>query len=100
MEFTGKKVSNNIASLLMQDLHDKEEVLAMKRESGKSLTIIMDNYGGQNKSNGVLHLAPYLVEMGYFLKVELAFYICGQTINAPDHTYNQMKSRGIGPSQG
>jgi hypothetical protein len=55
--------------------------------------IAMDNCGGQNKSNVVLRLTPYLVEMGYFLKVEFAFYIRGHTNNAHDHTHNQMKSK-------
>jgi hypothetical protein len=31
--------------------------------------------------------------MGYFLKVEFAFYIHGHTKNACDRTYNQMKSK-------
>jgi hypothetical protein len=90
-EFTGKKGSNNVASLLMQDLHDK--FWLRKGSPGKSLTIAMDNCGGQNKNNVVLRLAPYLVEMGYFLKVEFAFYIRGHTKNACDRTYNQMKSK-------
>jgi hypothetical protein len=63
--FTGKKGSNNVASLLMQDLHDKFWI--RKGSPGKSLTIVIDNCGGQNKNNVVLRLAPYLVEMGYFL---------------------------------
>jgi hypothetical protein len=52
----------------------------------------MDNCGGQNKNNVVLRLAPYLVEMGYFLKFEFAFYIRGHTNNTCDRTYNKMKS--------
>jgi hypothetical protein len=65
-EFTGKKGSNNVTSLLMQDLHDK--FWLWKGSPGKSLTIVMDNCGGQNKNNVVLRLAPYLVEMGYFFQ--------------------------------
>jgi hypothetical protein len=90
-EFTEKKGSNNVASLLMQDLHDK--FWLRKGSPGKSLTIVIDNCGGQNKNNVVLRLALYLVEMGYFLKVEFAFYIRGHTKNACDRTYNQMKSK-------
>jgi hypothetical protein len=55
------------------------------------LTIAMDNCGGQNKNNAVLRLAPYLVEMGYFLTVEHVFYIRGHTKNACDRMLNQMK---------
>jgi hypothetical protein len=89
--FTGKKDSNNVALLLMQDLHDK--FWLRKGNPGRSLMIAMDNCGGQNKNNIVLHLAPLLVEMGYFLEVELSFYIHGHTKNACDQTYNQMKSK-------
>jgi hypothetical protein len=64
-----------------------------KGSPGKSLTIAMDKCGGKNKNNFVLRVAPYLVEMGYFLKVEFAFYIRGHTNNARDRTYNQMKSK-------
>jgi hypothetical protein len=88
-EFTGKKGSNNVALLFMQDLHDK--FWLRKGSPGKILMIGMDNCGGQNKNNGVLHLAPYLVEMDYFLKVEFSFSISGHTKNACDRT--QMKSK-------
>jgi hypothetical protein len=64
-----------------------------KESPGKSLMIAMDSCGGQNTNTAVLHLAPYLVEMSYFLKVEFAFYIRGHTKNACDRTYNQMKSK-------
>jgi hypothetical protein len=88
--FTGNKGINNVASLLMQYLQDKFRL--QKGSPGKSMMIGMKNCGGQHKSIIVLHLAPYLVKMGYFLKVEFAFYICGHMKNASDRTYNQMKS--------
>jgi hypothetical protein len=66
-EFTGKKGSNNVTSLLTQDLDDKFWI--HKGSPDKILTIAMDNCGSQNKSNVFLRSAPYLVEMGYFLKV-------------------------------
>jgi hypothetical protein len=75
----------------MQDLHDN--LWLQKGIPGKSLMIAMDNCGGQKKNSVVLRLAPYLVEMGYFLKVEFAFYIRGHTKNACDRTYNQMNSK-------
>jgi hypothetical protein len=55
--------------------------------------IAMDNCEGKNKNIVVLHLAPYLVEMGYFCKVEFTFYICGHTKNVCDRTHHQMKSK-------
>jgi hypothetical protein len=63
-EFTGKKGSNNVASVLMNYLFEKNWI--MKNNPGKRLTITMDNCGGQNTHNHVLRLAPYLVEMGFF----------------------------------
>jgi hypothetical protein len=75
----------------MQELHDK--FWLRKGSPDKILTIAMDNCGGQNKNIFFLFLAPYLIEMGYFLKVKFAFYIRGYTKNACDCTYNQMKSK-------
>jgi hypothetical protein len=90
-EFTGNKGSNKVSLLLMQDLHDKFWI--RKGSPGKSLMIALDNCRGQNKSNVVLRLAPYLVDMDYFLKFEFAFYIRGHTKNACNRTNNQMKSK-------
>jgi hypothetical protein len=67
-ELTAKKGSNNVASMLMHNLHENNWL--MKGNPGKRLTIAMDNCGGQNKNNHVLRLAAYLVEMKFFLEVE------------------------------
>jgi hypothetical protein len=88
-EFTARKGSNNVASLIMQDLYDK--FWLRKGSPGKKLTIAMDNCSGQNKNNVVLRLALYLVEMKYFRTVEFVFYIRGHTKNACDRMFNQMK---------
>jgi hypothetical protein len=76
---------------LLQDLHGKFWLRTVNPE--KIPMTEMDNCGGQHKKHIALHLAPYLVEMGYFHNVEAAFYICGHTKNACDRTYNQMKSK-------
>jgi hypothetical protein len=65
----------------------------MKGNRGKWLTIAMDNCGGKNKNNHVLHLSAYLLEMKYFEEVEFVFYVRGHTKNACDITFNQMKLR-------
>jgi hypothetical protein len=88
-EFTAKKGSNNMASLLMRDLYDWFWI--RKGDPGKRLTIAMDKCGGQNNNNVVLRLAPYLVEMGYSKTVEFCFCVRGHTKNACDRTSNQMK---------
>jgi hypothetical protein len=88
-EFTAKKGRNNVASLLMKELFDK--FWLHKGKPGEKLTIAMDNCGGQNKNNFVLRLALYLVEIRYFLNVEIMFYIRGHTKNASDRMFNQKK---------
>jgi hypothetical protein len=90
-EFMGKKGSNNVASLLMHNLHHRG---MLKRYSpAERLKIIMDNCGVKNKNNHVLCLAACLVEMKYFRNVEFLFYVRGHTRNACDRLFNQMKIR-------
>jgi hypothetical protein len=85
MEFTGKKGRNNVASLLMQDLHEK--FWLQKGSPGNSLMIAMDNCGGQNKNNVVLLLAPYLVKMGYFSRLNMHFtFVATRRMHVIEHT--------------
>jgi hypothetical protein len=72
-EFTGKKGSNNVASLLMHNLHRRG--MLQQYSSAKQLSIIMDNCSGQNKNNHVLHLAACLMEMRFFRSVNFIFYV-------------------------
>jgi hypothetical protein len=51
----------------------------------------MDNCGGQNKNNHILLLAPYLVDMGFFTKVNMVFLIVGHTKNICDRRFNNLK---------
>jgi len=60
------KGGNNVASLLVHDLQKKGWIIEGK--SSKSLTIILDNCGGQNKNKYILQLPMYLVEMGFLEK--------------------------------
>jgi hypothetical protein len=90
-ESTAKKGSNNVASMLMHNFHEKNWL--MKGNPGKRITIAMDNCGSQNKNNHVLRLAAYLVEMKFFLEVEFVFYVRGHMKNACDIIFNQMKLR-------
>jgi len=46
---------------------------------------------GQNKNNTVIRLAPYLVEMGYFQRVSVVFFVAGHTKNYADRRFNDMK---------
>jgi hypothetical protein len=57
----------------------------------KEHNLVMDNCGGQNKNNCVLLLAPYLVEMGYFDRVNMLFLVVGHTRNVCDRWFNNLK---------
>ena len=91
-ECQGGKGGNNVASLILKALKEKNWI-KYDGSCGKLLSIIMDNCGGQNKNNYVLRLALWLVESKYFAKVELIFYIRGHTKNACDRLFNQLKLR-------
>jgi hypothetical protein len=93
-EETGRKGGNNVASLIMLHLRERgmlHESATGEPLPGKLLTIAADNCSGQNKNNHVLRLANYLVEKGYFLKVEVLFYVRGHTKNACDRHFNLLK---------
>jgi hypothetical protein len=90
-EFTGKKGSNNVASLLTHNLHRCG--MLQHYSSSKHLSIIMENCSGQNTNNHVIRLAAYLMEMKLFCSVEFIFYVRGHTKNACDRLFNQMKIR-------
>jgi hypothetical protein len=66
-----RKCSNIVASMTMHYLHNKHWL--MKNNDGRSMSIAMDICGGQTKNNNVLHLAPHLVEMGFFRQCEFDF---------------------------
>lgn len=88
-EGQGQKGGNNVASLLFKVL---KNIGAMKEdEMGGSLTIVMDNCGGQNKNRMVLRSALFLVECGYFSSVLLLFLVRGHTKNNCDRLFNLLK---------
>jgi len=90
-EDQGGTGGNNVASLIMKGLADLGWI--QQENPGKRLSIIMDNCGGQNKNKYVLRLALLLVELKFFLTVEIIFYIRGHTKNACDRLFNQLKKR-------
>ena len=55
------------------------------------LNIVFDNCGGQNKNNMVLRLVCYLVDMGFFSKVNFIFLVVGHTKNDADRFFNRLK---------
>jgi hypothetical protein len=90
-EDQGGKGGNNVASLIVKALHELGWI--KDGSTGKQLSIILDNCGGQNKNNYVLRLALWLVECKLFKKVEMIFYVRGHTKNACDRLFNQLKLR-------
>ena len=58
---------------------------------GGELNIVFDNLSGQNKNNMVIRLIPYLIEMGYFKKVNFIFLVVGHTKSAADRLFNCLK---------
>jgi hypothetical protein len=88
-EGQGQKEGNNVASLIMKTL--KHIDIINEDEAGRGLSIVMDNCGGQNKNRMVLHLALYLVEVGFFQTVKLFFLVRGHTKNPCDCMFNTLK---------
>lgn len=74
-EDDGSKGGNNVASLLMRALSNLGWL--QHNTYGKRLSIIMENYSGQNKNKHVIQLALFLVEVGFFHEVELIFMSVG-----------------------
>ena len=90
-EGEGRKGGNNVASLLIKYLVQRKW---LREDSvGKELNLICDNCGGQNKNNMVIRLAPLLVELGYFKRVNFIFYVVGHTKNVADRLFNSLKRR-------
>ena len=51
----------------------------------------MDNYRGQNKNGTVLKMGAYLVERGWFKKVNFTFLVKGHTKNTCDRMFDLLK---------
>ena len=88
-EGVAKKGSNNVVSLILKSL--KSAGIMRENDIGGELILVFDNCSGQNKNNMVLKMLVWLVEVGYFKKVELIFLIVGHTKNAADRLFNMLK---------
>ena len=89
-EGVARKGGNNVASLLVK--HLRNTVILDSQRPIKELNIIMDNCAGQNKNKMVIRLIAFLVEMNYFLNVNLIFYVVGHTKNPADRLFNIAKT--------
>ena len=86
---TAYKGGNSVASLLMKTL--RSIGILRDGEMGKELNVVFDNCAGQNKNNMVLRLVPFLVEMGFFARVNFIFLVVGHTKNSADRLFNALK---------
>lgn len=91
-EGTGNKGGNNVASMLMAELR-RQGLLDKSEGPSGELNLVMDNCRGQNKNRMVLRLAVFLVECGFFKRVNIIFLVRGHTKNACDRLFNLMKLR-------
>ena len=53
--------------------------------------IIFDNYGGQNKNNGMIQFLKIIKEGGFFGTSTLYLYIKGHTKNEIARAFNSLK---------
>ena len=88
-EGIGNKGGNNVCSLLHKTLDS--EGLLRENDPGLELNVIYDNCSGQNKNNTVLRYLLWLVELGYFRRVNFIFLIVGHTKNSADRLFNALK---------
>ena len=94
-EGEGEKSSDNVASLIMQALHDQGFIKLDDHGTpihSHWLTIAADNCSSQNKNNMVIQLVPWLVEKGFYKEMELLFYVRSHTKNVCDCMFNQLKA--------
>jgi hypothetical protein len=88
-EGVGSKGGNNVCSLLHKTLDS--EGLLRDDDPGLELNVVYDNCSGQNKNNTVLRYLLWIVEMGYFRRVNFIFLVVGHTKNAADRLFNALK---------
>jgi hypothetical protein len=86
---------NNVASLLIKDLHNSG-LMDRTKGPGGHLVAALDNCPGQNKNNHVLKtLCAWLVEKEYCLKVTVVFLMKGHTKAEPAQlTISSTPSKG------
>ena len=92
-ESAGKKGANNTASLIMHLLKSKYVSHHQLHYNCplNELNLIMDNCGGQNKKNTIIKMCAYIVEAGWFNKVNIIFLVKGHTKNHCDRNFNLLK---------
>ena len=93
-EGEGAKGGNNVCSLVWKNLIDLGIIKEWEdsgKKPGRSLTLVFDNCGGQNKNHMVLRLPLWMVEIGLYKKVKIVFLIAGHTKNIADRLFKELK---------
>ena len=86
-----KKGANNVMSLAVNTLKDRNDVL--QNDIRGELNLVFNTCTGQNKNNNVQILLVYLAEVIDFRMITFVFLIVGHTKNSADHLFNCL--RGI-----
>ena len=93
-EGVGAKGGNNVCSLVYKNLEDCgiiKEWKASGKKPGRSLTLVFDNCGGQNKNHVMLRMPLWLIDIGLYKAVEVGFFIAGHTKNVCDRLFKDLK---------
>lgn len=88
-EGQAKKGANSVVSLVWKWL--VSQGLCKEGEPANELNICADNCPGQNKNKTVVKFCNFLVEAGFFKKVNLIFLVKGHTKNPCDRMFNALK---------
>ena len=86
-----KKGANNVMSLAVNTLKDRNDVL--QNDIRGELNLVFNTCTGQNKNNNVQILLVYLADVIDFRMITFVFLIVGHTKNSADHLFNCL--RGI-----
>ena len=94
-EGEGEKGGDNVASLIMQALHDQGFIKLDDDGNpihSHQLMIAADNCSGQNKNNMAIQFVSSLVEKGFYEEMDLLFFVRSHAKNVGDCMFNQLKA--------
>ena len=89
LEEDGKKGSNNVASMLWENLVHHKQIGLLG--AVKEINLVFDNCVGQNKNNMVLRMLLLLVYKKICVRARAIFLVRGHTKNDADRAYNLLK---------
>ena len=92
-KFEGRKGLNNISSYLLHCINEKGYYSQSYGKNHKmtEITSLVDNYGGKNKNNVIIHCLNMIIEGVLFGTAIFHIYIKGHTNNDFDCSFNSLK---------